>query len=372
MRLQAIKLTGVRNLAPLRLEPGPRFNVLSGDNGQGKTNFIEALYALCTLRSFRTSRLADLIAIDGEASHLEAILVRDGLERNFQVGLKPRGRTVRIDGKSVRPISRYFGAFNVVLFAPEDLQVPKGSPSARRRFLDRAVFNRARGFLATAAAYEKALKSRNVLLRDAQGSRRPSPGVMEAFDEQVATLGALLLIARRDYINALSPLFIEAFRAIAHTDLAGEIGYQLAIPLPIEAGAKELTDALREALTSSISRDVARGSTSVGPHRDDLCFTLAGQPAATFASQGQTRALILAWKTAEMTLLESTHENAPILLLDDVSSELDDTRNRTLFDFLRARKNQCFITTTAARHVLLDESRCDFRVVEGHIERIDR
>jgi len=351
------------------LEPGPRFNVFSGDNGQGKTNFIEAVYALCTLRSFRSSRLADIIAIGAEGAHLQAVLERDGLERSYELGLKPRGRTVRLDGKSVRPISRYFGDFNVVLFAPEDLQVPRGSPGVRRKFLDRAVFNRERGYMATVSAYEKALKSRNVLLRDAQGGRPPDPSVMAAFDEQVALFGARILLARRRYIDELSPRFVAAFESIAHTSLVAGITYQQTANLALDTGESALVAAFREALAETVRRDTARGSTSVGPHRDDLGFFLDGQAAATFASQGQLRALVLGWKTAEMSLLEATHENAPILLLDDVSSELDDTRNRTLFDFLRQRKNQCFITTTAARHVLLDADRIDFTVEAGRIAR---
>ncbi len=373
MKLRSIKLNGVRNLAPLRLEPGPRFNVLFGDNGQGKTNFLEAIYALCTLRSFRTSRLADLIAIEGEGAHLEAILERGGLDRHYQLGIKPRGRIVRLDSKVPRPIAQYFGDFNVVLFAPEDLQVPRGSPSSRRRFLDRAVFNRSRGYLALASSYEKALKNRNRLLKDSQGGRPPNIDVRQAFDSQLATLGARLTAARRLFIEALSPRFTASFASIGDSDLEGRIRYQTSTELPNGADVPSLEKALSEAIEASLARDLARGATSVGPHRDDLLFTLAGQPAATFASQGQLRALVLAWKTAEMTLLEETHDSAPILLLDDVSSELDDTRNQSLFAFLRERNNQCFITTTAARHVLLDGTergdRIDFQVVNGTLTK---
>lgn len=359
----------MRNLAEVTLEPGPRFNVLSGDNGQGKTNLLEAIYALCTLRSFRARRLAELIALGQPEARLEAVLERDGLERRYQLTIRPRGRSVRLDGKSVRPISRYFGDFNVVLFAPEDLQVPRGSPGDRRRFLDRAAFNHDRSFLVAAQHFEKALRSRNALLRAAE--RRPlDREMLAAFDAQLSEWGARLSIARRRYVAALSPLFGEAFESITRAGLAGEIAYVSSFELPADAEDEAaVAAALGEALAAGLARDRARGSTGVGPQRDDLAFSLCGQPAISFASQGQLRALVLAWKTAEMLLLEGSHDNAPILLLDDVSSELDDARNQYLFAFLRERHNQCFITTTAARHVLIDRERTDFEVAGGAIRR---
>lgn len=361
----------MRNLAEVALEPGARFNVLSGDNGQGKTNFLESIYALCTLRSFRARKLAELIALGEPEARLAAVVEREGLERHYQLTLRPRGRTIRLDGKTVRPISKYFGDFNVVLFAPEDLQVPRGSPGARRRFLDRAAFNRDRSFLPVAQSFEKALRSRNALLRNAERGRVDRE-MLEVYDAQVSDWGARLSIARRRYVESLCPLFSEAFESITRAGLPGIIRYDSSFELPVEAPDDEsaVARALRSALRASVSRDLARGSTSVGPQRDDLLFTLAEQPAASFASQGQLRALVLAWKTAEMMLLERSHDNPPILLLDDVSSELDETRNQYLFAFLRERHNQCFITTTAARHVLLDRERVDFAVAGGVITRL--
>jgi DNA replication and repair protein RecF len=292
---------------------------------------------------------------------------RDGLERHYQLTIRPRGREVRLDGKAVRPIARYFGDFNVVLFAPEDLSVPRGSPGERRRFLDRAAFNHDRNFLAVAQVFDKALRSRNALLRNADG--RPDREMLAVYDRQLAVWGARLSIARRRYVQTLSPLFSEAFESITRAGLPGEIAYESSFELPREDSDDALAAALHDALGASLRRDLGRRSTSVGPHRDDLLFSLAGQPASSFASQGQLRALVLAWKTAEMTLLERSHANAPILLLDDVSSELDDARNQYLFAFLRERENQCFITTTAARHVLIDSDRIDFEVSRGRIAR---
>jgi DNA replication and repair protein RecF len=374
LRLNVLSLRGVRNLAPLDLEPGPRFNVIAGDNGQGKTNLLEAVYAVCTLRSFRTSRLADLIGFGHSAARISGRIERSWLERIYEVQLASRGsgvvRRALIDGKAMRPVARYFGDVNVVLFAPEDLSVPRGSPTDRRRFLDRAVFNRRASYLADAQAYDKVLRNRNAVLRTGRGSGGESQTqLLAVYDETLATLGARLIRSRTSFIDELRPRFVAAYAAITRAGVAVDITYRAR-----QSGLEGLTEgevasALAARLLERRSLDLARGSTSVGPHRDDLEFALDGHPAAHSASQGQLRAMVLAWKTAEMDLIGETSGEPPILLLDDVSSELDDLRNGYLFDFINAKNNQCLITTTHPRHVLATGDRLDFRVVQGVVSR---
>lgn len=364
-----LKLDGVRNLAPLMLQPAPRFNVFHGDNGQGKTNLLESIYVAGALRSFRTQRMADLIGFGREQAYIGARILRGGLERVYELTQRAASRLVRLDGKAVRPISRYFGDFNVVLFAPEDLQVPRGSPADRRRFLDRAVFNRAPHYLGDVQAYEKVVRSRNALLREiASGKRslRQAGDLLGVFDQQLAEVGARLTTSRMRFLDEIRPRFQAAFESITQTGLAVDVAYTASTPLPAApAQPHDVAAALAACLGEQRLRDVARGTTSVGPHRDDLVFRLDGHAAASFASQGQLRALVLAWKTAEMELLAGTHGEEPVLLLDDVSSELDATRNEYLFEFLKRRPTQCFITTTHPRHVLLSSERVDYRVEGG-------
>jgi DNA replication and repair protein RecF len=368
--LRSLKVSGVRNLAPFTLEPGTRFNVFHGDNGQGKTNLLEAIYVVGTLRSFRASRLREIIRIGEEQAYIGASVRRDQLERRYEVTVTQRSRRVRLDGKTVRPISKYFGDFNVVLFAPEDLQVPRGSPAERRRFLDRAVFNRRASFLGRSRDYARVVKNRNALLRkldEAPGGRAAIMAQLEVFDTQLASLGAQVVAARVAYLDELRPFFSTAFEQITRAGLTAGIEYQLGeeLSVPLDSDPAELEAALAEAITASRRRDMARRATSIGPHRDDLGFTLEGQPASSFASQGQLRALVLSWKTAEMDLLGKSHGEPPILLLDDVSSELDEARNGYLFDFLGGRSSQCFITTTHPKHVLLADDRIDYAVAAG-------
>lgn len=371
MILLALKLTGVRNLAPTQLEPGPRFNVLHGDNGQGKTNVIEAIYVAGTLRSFRTQRLAELIAFGEDEAYIGARVRRGGLERKYELTIGPRSRKVRLDGKVARPIARYFGDFNVVLFAPEDLLVPRGSPGDRRKFLDRAVFNWRPSHLAASQDYDKVLRNRNALLRELQENPRASAALLDVYDDQLAAVGAKVVAARRAFLDAVAPRFAIAFEAITHTGLPVALRYAGAGELEgLGDDEPALQRTLGELLAGSRSRDRARGATNVGPHRDDLQFALADHDAQSFASQGQLRALVLAWKTAEMDLLQAAHGDPPILLLDDVSSELDAARNEYLFEFLGARASQCFITTTHPKHVLVTADRRDFRVSKGLISLV--
>jgi DNA replication and repair protein RecF len=367
VRILALEAHGLRNLAPTALAPAPRFNVFVGDNGQGKTNLLEAIYVVAALRSFRTARLADLVQFGAATARLSAHVERDGLERRYELELEPRGRRVRLDGKAPRPLARYFGGFNVVLFAPEDLQLPRGAPADRRRFLDRAVFNRRADYMPLVQDYERVLRSRNALLRDA-AERGPRAGVeplLDVYDEQLAELAARVVAARTALVAELAPRVAEAFGAIARARAEASVRYVLAADL----GADGTPDAAMylARLRQTRARDLARGSTSIGPHRDDLLLRYGDHDAGGFASQGQLRALVLAWKTAELTLLTQVHGEPPILLLDDVSSELDAQRNSYLFDFLSECAGQCFITTTAARHVPLVGDRVDHEVHDGRI-----
>ena len=364
MQIHALVVEGVRNLAPLTLVPRARFNVFVGDNGQGKTNLLEAIFAVAALRSFRTSKLADLIAFSSLEARLGARVAKDDLTRVYEVAISAGSRRVRLDGKTARPLAKYFGGFNVVVFTPEDLGLARGSPADRRRFLDRGVFNLRPGFLAVTSDYEKVLKQRNSVLRQVgQGamSQARAEEMLSIYDGQLATLGVQLAQDRLRFLDVIRPALLDAFGAITRTGLAAGARY---VSQAAGGTAADLEARLREGR----ARDLATGSTHVGPHRDDLVLELEGREAGSFASQGQLRALMLAWKSAELAVLGRAHGDAPILLLDDVSSELDPSRNEYLFQHLATQAGQCFITTTAASHVLLDKDRADYRIESGRID----
>jgi DNA replication and repair protein RecF len=290
-------------------------------------------------------------------------VLKDDLVRVYEVELAQGSRRVRLDGKTVRPLSRYFGAFNVVVFTPEDLGLPRGAPGDRRKFLDRGVFNLESAYLATASDYDKVLRTRNSVLRQAgQGTLggRQADELLAVYDVQLAALAVSIVDARVRFLDTIAPELATAFAAITRTGLPVVARYaSKLVGLPAAA--------IEEQLRGGRARDLASQSTQLGPHRDDVVLELDGREAGSFASQGQLRAIMLAWKTAELTVLGRVHRDLPILLLDDVSSELDPSRNEYLFEHLASLAGQCFITTTHASHVLLRRDRADYRIEAGQI-----
>jgi DNA replication and repair protein RecF len=357
VRIHALEARQFRNLAEVLIEPHPRFNVLWGDNGQGKTNVLEAIYLLGTLRSFRAARTEEMVRFGAERATARARVEKLGTQRLLEVQLSPGHKNARVDGKGARA-SDYFGGFNVVLFAPEDLRLPKGPPSGRRRFLDRAVWNAHPTYLAEAQTYERVLKSRNAVLRDGGPE-----SLLEVYDEQLARAAVAIVARRQALVAELRPRVQAAFERVTQTGLALEVGYETALT----GAGDEIAQSLLMRLSAERRRDMARGATSSGPHVDDLGLALDGKEAKAYASQGQLRAIVLALKIAEIEFLRATLGDAPVLLLDDVSSELDPTRNAQLFDFLQSVPCQAFITTTHPGHVLLAKERLDFQVVAGAV-----
>jgi DNA replication and repair protein RecF len=363
VRIQLLTAHSVRNLQPLQLEPRERFNVFVGDNGQGKTNLLEAIYAVSALRSFRTSKLADMIAFGAQEARIGARVVKDELVRVYELTVAPQGRRVLLDNKSARPLARYFGGFNVVVFTPEDLALPRGAPGDRRRFLDRAVFNAKPDYLAAVQDYEKALKQRNAILKlHGQGAMTPArvEEMLTIYDLQLADYGLAIANARAALVEEIRVELAAAFTAITQGERQASARY-------VSKTAHAKVDDLLAHHKAGRAKDLATQSTQFGPHRDDLAFELDDRDAGGFASQGQLRAIMLAWKTAELSVLGRTHGDQPILLLDDVSSELDPARNAYLFQHLALQAGQVFITTTHESHVLLTRDRADYRIQNGQI-----
>lgn len=374
MELVDLRIRDFRNLAAVDLKPNPHFNIVVGANGQGKTNVLEAIYFLSAAKSFRAPKSVELLRWGTALAEVSGTLDRAGHRRDIRIEIGPRGRRLRLDGLTVRNPSDYLGHLGTVVFAPDDLLMLKGSPAGRRRFLDRAVFNSRAGYLADAQAYDKVLKQRNALLRDP----RPSPLLIEVYDEQLSELGALVTQRRLQYVDLFRPFFGAAFSAIyegqdSEPGCVVEIDYASQWLLGVStSGADDTIDDLQarlaQALEMSVSDDRRRGFTTVGPHRDDLELRLGGREVKAYASQGQTRAMVLAMKIAEIRLLQERFGIAPVLLLDDVSSELDRDRNRHLFSFLHTHRGQVFITTTHRDHILIDQDATVFDVERGEVQ----
>ena len=393
MLFHALVASAFRNLQQVLMSPHPRFNVLFGDNGQGKTNLLEAIYLLATLRSFRTTRIEELVSFGGEQAELKARVEHRQINRllGLQLAVRPTKKQVFVDGKTAR-VSEYFGGVNVVLFAPEDLRLPKGPPVGRRRFLDRAVWNTCPAYLDEVRTYEKVLRSRNALLRsslrlskpgrfeplpssESEGQPEPTDenDLLAIYDQQLASSGAKLMFRRRMYLAELAPQVAATFERVSRSGLPVQLRYEPGVSSSRQAAALDaadvhaLVDVLSEQLQRDRKRDLLRGFTHSGPHADDLAMDLDGRAADIHASQGQIRALVLALKIAEIQHLYRILGDPPVLLLDDVSSELDAQRNGFLFDFLRAMPCQVFITTTSPAYVQLASDRQDFHIHGGQL-----
>ncbi|MEM6531279.1 MAG: DNA replication/repair protein RecF [Myxococcota bacterium] len=340
MHIEHLEARNFRNLEPLSLPIAPGFVVVQGNNAQGKTNLLEALYVCATGKSFRSAPPKELIRAGEEGGKLTAIFQRQSVRHQIEVTLNGSRRTIRVDGRGMRKTSQLLELVNVVAFFPDDLRIIKGAPEERRRFMDRAVANYRTELVDAASAYEKALRSRNRILKEHDN---PSPTLVEVFDEQLISYGAVIQRCRREVIDQLAGLTESIFVELMGVSLS--VGLDSGIP---DLDESDFAASFRQALSNSFARDRARRSTSVGPHRADLLVQVDGFDARSFASQGQQRASVLALKLAEVKTLGKMLSSPPILLLDDVSSELDTKRTEALFEAVSGTGSQVWVSTTGS------------------------
>ena len=336
MRLTEFTAVDFRNLRHLRLTPNPQFNIIEGQNGAGKTNVLEGIHLLASLRTFRPGKNRDFIHFNTDAADIRAVVEHQNTTRTIRLGITPKGRRVWIDGKLVRSASAALGQLTAVLFAPEDLSLTKGSPSGRRKFLDRAVYNRWPASLEALKRYEATLKQRNALLKT-----DGADALLDIFDEQIATAALRVYEWRQRFLAQYTPVFTQTLSLITDDELISTIAY-------VPSFASDNVEDWCAEYAKRRRKDRIRKTTTCGPHLDDIEFSLHDKSARLYASQGQHRALVLGLKIAEIQLLKRELGFAPILLLDDVSSELDARRNAQLTRFLNGSEfgGQVFITTT--------------------------
>ena len=360
LRVDVLRTQNFRNLGQLTLEPGSAFNVLSGPNGAGKSNVLEALHYLAALKSFRGARTEDLIATDEETGAIGARVSGALAPRRFQVALdRQRARRLQLDAKRPRSIATWHQALQMVLFHPGDLSLAMGGAEHRRAFLDRVIEQMDSTYAAALTTYGKALRSRNRLLKDPDADVRS----IRAYDSILAQSGAIIGHTRAALMDDLAPRAEQAFGEVVGSSLPLEVRYDPRVePDPA---------AIIAALEGSLAKDRARGFTTRGPHGDDVALRVRDVTARHHASQGQHRAIVLALKVAELDVLSARTGRVPILLLDDVSSELDRDRNARFFDRLRQMGGQVFLTTTYPELILLQSDRVDFTVHRGSVVRAD-
>lgn len=362
MYLRRLVLHNFRNLEHVEILPDKRFNVLWGANAQGKTNILEGIYLLGHLKSFRGSPGSEMIRRQMPAGRLLAEVMRGNVLTTIELTFQGQQKSARINGKTVSKSSEFLGLFPTILFSPEEVGLARGYPAGRRALLDRAAFQADPSFLERARAYQRCLQQRNQLLKEGCDTSQLSP-----WNENLILTGARLRLDRIGYLQRLVPQLQEIYRQIT----AGKEEADLHYPTP--AGSEEeLREGFRRELEQVAVQEKRLGRTLVGPHRDDPYFLVGGHSLRQYGSQGQQRSYMLAFKTAQIIDLETIIGQQPVLLLDDMTGELDRQRQDFFFKFLRSRQGQVFVTATELQ-VLCNKGFDDvrsFRVSEGSLKDV--
>ena len=364
MRIEKLVLHQFRNIEQCSIQAHPRFNIIHGRNGQGKTNVLESIYLAGTLKSFRGAKNQELIQFDQREAAVRAVVKRRELTREILVQIRQNGKFVTLDEKKVKSVQETFGQLNVVVFSPEDLVLSKGGASNRRLFLDRAIFQFNPIYAKTTKAFEIALKNRNSIIKDLRISGK-NKAVLEAFDPQVVELGSKMIFQRLQFIQSFRKYFLEAYATLSSGEQEVGLSYRSEIAETEDLELDSIEKSFGEKLEQFRNRDLQRGYTTVGPQSDDVEFILDGRSARTFASQGQHRSLVLSLKMAEIQHLGEVLDFQPVLLLDDVSSELDKKRNAQLMEFLMNRPGQIFISTTDPAYLELQSEFNQYKMENG-------
>ena len=344
MHVTHLQLHRFRNYAQVTLAPDARLTVLTGQNAQGKTNILEALHLCCLGRSHRTAHDREMIAWGAHRAAVQVrVAQRDGTHEVSIVldDQEARRKQVRVNGAQVARVGELMGHFHGILFSPEDLSVVKEGPAVRRRFLDMELSQLRPAYFYALQRYVRALNQRNNLLRELQRKPALLP-TLAAWDEQLAAEGAAIVAHRRSYVAAL------AQRAAAnHTAIAGEaerLHVRYCTQIAGDGDAAALREGFVQRLHTARAEDMRRATSTVGPHRDELRLSLGEREARTYGSQGQQRTVVLALKLAELDVVQAEREEAPVLLLDDVMSELDPYRRQQLVE--RIADVQTILTCT--------------------------
>lgn len=322
MILKSVALSHFRNYSDLYLEFDQGTNILYGDNAQGKTNVLESVYVSGTTRSHKGSKDKELIQFGQEEAHIRTMVERKGKPYQIDMHLKKnRSKGIAINKIPIRKASELFGILNIVFFSPEDLNIIKNGPSERRRFLDFELCQLDKIYLFHLTNYNKILSQRNKLLKDVN-FKPELKDTLSVWDAQLVSYGTKIIAARKEFITQLNEIIYGMHKKIS----GGKEELLVSYEPDVEEGQLEVE------LLRNQEKDLKFGMTSVGPHRDDMCFLIHGIDIRRFGSQGQQRSCALSLKLSEIELVKSSIQDTPVLILDDVLSELDSSRQNFLLN----------------------------------------
>lgn len=357
MDITRFTCTTFRCLDEIDMAFSPSFNVIYGDNAQGKTSLLEAILFATTSKSHRTTNEADLVAHGTQGFRIHLAAHRKDRTIRLDANLHQGAKRFKVNGVAQSRVSDILGKVNTVFFSPEDITLVKGSASQRRKFLDMELSQLHAPYLVALQQYRQVLRQRNELLRRHQADA----SLLEVWEQQLAQHGAVLIEKRTEFIEELTPLAVEAYHRIA-----GQETLTLQYLADVRA-----SDDFMGVLEKARATDIRRKVTTRGPHRDDIDFMIDGQPARSKASQGQQKSAALALKLAELEWVRQRVGEYPVLMLDEVLAELDPERSAQLFKAI-PHEVQCLITTTQPNlgALLQDRPVSSFKIEQGRITAI--
>ena len=374
MKIKELKLLYFRNYTSLNIATHPSLNIFFGDNANGKTNIIESIFCLSLGKSYRTKSDNECIMFGETAAAMSCVLNKNNKNLDIMLGISNKGKSAKIAGVKKSKLTEFVGELNVVLFSPEDLQIVKGSPSLRREFINREFYQFSRIYHKYHLMYQHLLKQRNSYLKDMKKNPKDEISLtyLETLTSQLVKIAMYITRERVSFVKDIAKLAYENMLNISNGNEILEIKYKSSI-LDV-LGVSSVSDAkfseenIVELMMKKSFDDIMRGNTKIGPHQDDLEFFINNLEARTYASQGQQRSIVLSLKLSEIHYLKQKTGDYPILLLDDVLSELDKNRQLKLLDAIDENV-QTFITTpsiTDIKEDLLEKAKV-FKIDNGNI-----
>ena len=377
MKIKSLKLLYFRNYLSTNIEVHPSLNVLVGNNANGKTNIIESIFCLALGKSYRTKSDSECIMFGETATAMSCVVSKNNKNLDIMLGINNKGKSAKIAGVKKTKLTDFVGELNVVLFSPEDLQIVKGSPALRREFINREFYQFSRIYHKYNLMYQHLLKQRNSYLKDMRKNPKDEMALtyLETLTSQLAKVALYITKERVSFVQDISKLTYENMLNISNGQETLKIRYKSSVLEALNIKDTDDEAFTEENLTNIIMRksfdDIMRGSTKIGPQHDDLEFYINDLDAKMFASQGQQRSIVLSLKLAEINYLKNKTGTYPVLLLDDVLSELDKNRQLKLLDAINENV-QTFITTPSISDIkedLLKKAKV-FKIESGNISEI--
>ncbi len=353
MIIKELNISSFRNIENIKIFPSEEMNVIWGENAQGKTNLIEAIWLFTGAKSFRGAKEEELIPIGKEKASIKIFFIAEGVEKEAEILIDPKRRAI-LNGKPLKSASKLAGSFNAIVFSPSDLRLISDGPRVRRKFLDTAICQLYPAFIEILRGYTKAVTQRNKILRDVR--KEGSLEIMlDVFEEKIALFGEKILKYRKRYIEILKDFLPSIYNGISN-------GKEI---LEMEYNASFEEGNLREELFKARERDIFALKTTVGPHRDDLEFKINGLDVRSFGSQGQKRSVALTLKLSEAEVIKKKTGESPICLLDDIMSELDPQRQNFILNHIKGM--QTFISCCDPQNVKNLEKGQKYNISKGKL-----